>query len=44
VYSGGTTTEARLKTNVGASVVVRGKLVDFTHGREIWPASATVCR
>lgn len=44
VYSGGTTTEPAFRSAIGTTVVIRGKLVSFTHGQEIWTASMTVCR
>lgn len=44
VYSGGTQTQRTLDGASGASTIIRGKLVRFTHGLEIWPASVTVCR
>ena len=44
VYSGGFTTEPALRKAAGTTVTVRGKLVNFTHGPEIWPATLTSCR
>ncbi|HEX2061082.1 MAG TPA: hypothetical protein VHK90_10100, partial [Thermoanaerobaculia bacterium] len=38
VYSGGVEIERAFKAAAGTEVTVRGKLVDFTHGREIWAA------
>ncbi|HEV3484188.1 MAG TPA: hypothetical protein VG106_02195 [Vicinamibacterales bacterium] len=43
VYSGGFTTEPAFRNAAGATVTIRGKLVNFSHGPEIWAARLTSC-
>lgn len=43
VYSGGLATEPIFKATAGTAITARGKLVNFTHGQEIWLASLTSC-
>ena len=44
VYSGGFATEPTFKNAAGDRVTIRGKVVNFTEGPEIWSASLTSCR
>jgi hypothetical protein len=44
VYSGGLDTQSAFQNAAGTTVVVRGKLVQFTHGPEIWASTVKSCR
>ena len=44
VYSGGATTEPLFKEAAGATVEIRGKVVDAGFGPDIWVATLTACR